>query len=74
MAKTFRLVIHKWEFAILIAVVNIIAAYVVPYVVGYFLSGFAQTVVDSIVTLALNLLVVWLSIEEQNAPDLPKPQ
>jgi hypothetical protein len=72
--KTFSLVIHKWEFALIISIINIIAAYGVPYIVAYFVTGLWQNVVTSAVLLVLNILVVWLSIEENNAPELPKPE
>jgi hypothetical protein len=68
--RKFALKMHKWEFALLISVVNIFAGYVVPYLVGYFLSGLWETITNSLITLALNVLVIILSIEEQNAPDL----
>jgi hypothetical protein len=68
---TYRLKVHKWVFALIISVVNIFSGYVTPYVIDRYLGGLEQTVVNAIVTLLLNVLVIYLSIEEDNAPTVP---
>jgi hypothetical protein len=61
--------LHKWQFALIIALVNVFAQFVLPYLLSKYLpSGVEGTLIQSGITLLINIILVILTIEENNAP------
>jgi len=72
--KTYQLKVRKWVFAVVISGVNILSAYVTPYLVGkYVPTGLDATIANSLITLGLNGLTIYLSVEENNVPTIITP-